>query len=125
MYSPALFAHASNPQNRGLLADANAWGNSHYAECSDHFSLSLLIQDGVIVSAGYEAKACGPVIAFGSLATEAIVGLSVGEALKLDAFHWDKLAGGLPPAKRHAILLFLDSLHQALTQLLNSKDKEG
>ena len=50
----------------------------------------------------------------GSLGTELLVGKAVGEARKLSAFSLDEQLGGLPPAKRHAILLFLDALHQAL-----------
>lgn len=119
MYSDILIAHASNPQNRGALAEANAWGSSSYPPCGDQFTLSLRLEDGCIKAAGFEAQACGPVVAFGSLATGAIIGLSADEALKLDAFHWNRAAGGLPPAKRHAILLFLDSLNLALTQSKN------
>ena len=121
MYSPVLRAHASQPKNRGLLEDANAWGESRYPPCGDVFQLSLRVEDGHIAAAGFEAQACGPVIALASLATESIRGWRIDEALSRDSFYWDKAAGGLPPAKRHAILLFLEALHEALRSDLNSE----
>ena len=114
MYAPVLRAHASAPKNRGPLEDANAWGESRYPPCGDVFKLSLRLEDGHIAVAHFEAQACGPVIALGSLATETLRGLTTAEAIRHDSFYWDKAAGGLPPAKRHAILLLLDALHQAL-----------
>jgi NifU-like protein involved in Fe-S cluster formation len=115
MYAPVLRAHAMDPKNRGRVDNANAFGESSYPPCGDLFKLSLRVEDGRIAEAGFETQGCGPLIALGSLATEAIRGLTVEEALSRDGFYWDKAAGGLPAAKRHAILLFLDSLHQALT----------
>ena len=114
MYSTILREHASNPKNRGPLENANAYGEARYAPCGDLFQLSLRVEAGRVVAAGFEAQACGPVVAFGSLATEALRGLTVQEILSRDSFYWDQAAGGLPPAKRHAILLLLEALHQAL-----------
>ena len=114
MYSAILREHAGNPKNRGPLENANATGEARYAPCGDVFKLSLRLKDDRVEAAGFEAQACGPVVAFGSLATEALRGMSIEEALSHDSFYWDKAAGGLPPAKRHAILLLLESLHKAL-----------
>ena len=114
MYAPILRAHASQPKNRGPLQGANAQGEARYPPCGDFFQLSLHLENGRIVAAHFEAQACGPVVAFGSLATEILRGLTIEEALAYDSFYWDKAAGGLPPPKRHAILLLLEALHQAL-----------
>lgn len=123
MFAPVLRAHASQPKNQGRLSEANAWGESSYPPCGDVFKLSLQIEDGCIAAVGFEARACGPAVAFGSLATESIRGLKVEEALARDSFFWDKAAGGLPPAKVHVILLFLEALHQALRVETNSGRK--
>lgn len=114
MYSSILRQHAGNLKNQGQLENANAFGEAHYAPCGDVFKLSLRVEGDRVVAASFEAQACGPVKAFGSLATEELHGLSIEEILKRDSFYWDKAAGGLPPAKRHAILLLLEALHQAL-----------
>lgn len=114
MYAPVLRAHASDPKNRGPLQTANAWGEARYAPCGDVFKLSLRLEEDRLAEVHFEAQACGPVVALGSLATEKLRGLTTKEALSFDSFYWDQAAGGLPPAKRHAILLLLEALHDAL-----------
>jgi NifU-like protein involved in Fe-S cluster formation len=115
MFSPIVRAHAIKPRNHGELPEATSRGESHYRKCGDHFSLWLEVVDGRIAKARFKARACAPVTAMGSVGTGLLHGLSVGEALKINAFELDERLGGLPPAKRHAILLFLDALHQALS----------
>ena len=114
MYSPIVREHAVNPRNRAALSSANCRGESHYPPCGDKFKLFLRIDKDRIEEASFEAQACGPVIAMGSVGTELLSGMTLDQARGLSAFSLDEWLGGLPPAKRHAILLFLDSLHQAL-----------
>ncbi|MBS1725064.1 MAG: iron-sulfur cluster assembly scaffold protein [Armatimonadetes bacterium] len=114
MYAPVLRAHASDPKNRGPLETANAWGEARYPPCGDLFKLSLRLEGNRLAEVRFEAQACGPVVALGSLATEKLRGMTIQEALGFDCFDWDRAAGGLPPAKRHAILLLLEALQEAL-----------
>ena len=107
--------HAIHPRNRGELPTANGQGKSTYPPCGDAFQLYLRIEEERIEKACFQAQACGPVIAVGSFCTELIKGMTVEQARQISAFTLDEGLGGLPPAKRHAILLFLDSLNQALT----------
>lgn len=116
MYSTTVFQHATRPQNRGELSDANAHGQSSYPRCGDQFQLHLKLEDGLITEATFQAQACGPVVAMGSLGTELLKGLTPDQARQLNAFQLDDALGGLPPVKRHAILVFLDALHQALQE---------
>ena len=119
MYTPTVFQHATRPQNRGELPEANAHGHSSYPPCGDKFQLHLKLENGLIQKASFQAQACGPVVAMGSLGTELLQGLTLEQAAKLSAFQIDDALGGLPPAKRHAILLFLDALHQAIQESEN------
>jgi nitrogen fixation NifU-like protein len=114
MYTPVVHQHAIRPINRGELPEANAHGKSSYPKCGDHFQLHLRLEGGLITEAAFQAQACAPVVAMGSVGTQLLKGLTPDQALKLSAFQLDDALGGLPPAKRHAILLFLDALHQAL-----------
>lgn len=107
--------HATNPNNFGPLPGTNAWGESHYHKCGDSFRLLLHIEQDTIQEAHFTGRACSPVVAMGSLGTRLLQGLTLEQARALNAFELDALLGGLPAHKRHAILLFLDSLHQALT----------
>ena len=124
MYSELLWKHIRSPQNRGPLPEAQAEGTSRYAKCGDLFLLQLSFEDGRIHQARFQAQACGPVVAMGSVGTQMLIGLTPDEALKLSAFTLDREVGGLPGPKRHAILMFLDCLHQAVTTYMNEKENE-
>ncbi len=115
MYSAIVRQHAVHPQNRCELPQANAHGQCAYPKCGDQFQLHLRLEGGLITEAAFQAQACGPVVAMGSVGTQLLKGLTVDQALKLNAFQLDEALGGLPPAKRHAILVFLDALNRALT----------
>ena len=122
MYSVVLWKHIRDPQNRFHLDGVNAVGRSQYPKCGDDCILQLRIEGGGILDAAFLSRGCGPVIAIGSIGTELLKGMTTEEAAQLDAFRLDKLLGGLPGPKRHAILLFLDSLHQALESSSSSAD---
>lgn len=115
MYSSIVREHAVHPHHRKALPLANGWGEASFPPCGDRFKLFLRVEDHRIIEASFEAQACGPVVAMGSVGTQLLCGLTVDEARQLNAFSLDERLGGLPPVKRHAILLFLDSLHQALS----------
>lgn len=106
------------------MADADALGKSSYTPCGDCFTLYLKMDRGVIRRASFQARSCGPVVAMGSLGCGLLMGLTTDQALKLSAIDLDKQLGGLPTPKRHAILLFLDSLHQAISAYQSSNSQE-
>lgn len=114
MYSRIAWQHATQPKHRQKMPDADAVGHSSYPPCGDYLTLYLKIEQNVICRASFQARSCGPVVAMGSLGCVLLTALTVDQALKLSAFDLDKQLGGLPISKRHAILLFLDCLHQAV-----------
>lgn len=114
MYSDFLWKHAREPCNRGPLVGATARGESEFHRCGDRFELELEVQDGVIRQARFQARACAPVIAMGSVGTQLLHGMTVGQALQLMPTQLDQALGRLPVPKRHAILLFIEALHGAL-----------
>lgn len=121
MYSPIVWKHIREPQHREHLAGAQAVGQSRYPRCGDHFILQLRIEGEVIQEARFLAKACAPVVAMGSVGCSLLEGLSLESALQLSAFQLDQALGGLPLPKRHAILMFLESLHEAIRAYQNSQ----
>ncbi len=124
MYSSIVLQHAQNPENRGPLPTATARGSSEYRRCGDRFQLELQLDEDRIMQARFQAHACAPVVAMGSIGTQLLKGLTVEQALQLLPTQLDRELGGLAPAKRHAILLFLEALHEALNPIIESK-KEG
>ena len=123
MYSPLFWEHVRQPHNRRALPDATNIGEGRFPRCGDRLTLYLNITDGRIAQATFEARACAPVIAVASLATAQITGLSLDQARKLSIFDLDRELGGLPPSKRHAYIVFLESLQNAIDQ--NSNPNKG
>ncbi len=120
MYSPTLWQHYQSPKNRGSLDGANARGSSHFPKCGDEFHLYLLLEEGRILQARFQARACAPVIAVGSVGTQLLQGLTLEQAGQILPTQLDQAVGGLPAPKRHAIMLFLEALYQALEPQINS-----
>ena len=114
MYSQLFWEHVRQPHNRRALSDATNVGESRFDRCGDRLTLYLTITDGRIAQAAFEARACAPVIAVASLGTQKITGLTLNEARELSILALDRELGGLPPSKRHAYLVFLESLQEAI-----------
>lgn len=114
MYSETVRDHAVNPRNRGVLENPDAVGSAFYRRCGDKMTLFFKIEEGVIRKAQFTVFGCGPTVAAASFATTFLVDQSVDRARQLDAFQLDQALGGLPVSKRHAILLVLQCLVEAL-----------
>ena len=114
MYSQALLAYFHDASRRGSLEEPSASGCSQYPICGDRLRLELKIEDGRILAANFQGNACGAVIATAALGTELLTGATLEEARQINSFILDQKLGGLPPSKRHAYLMFLDCLNQAL-----------
>ena len=129
MYSQLFWEHVRQPHNRRALPDTQNIGEGRYHRCGDRLTLYLNITDGRIAEATFEARACAPVIAVASLWTQKITGIqvadvtsaSLNEARELSILDLDRELGGLPPSKRHAYLVFLESLHNATHQIKKGK----
>lgn len=114
MYSTTAWRHATQPQHRQEMPDADAVGHSRYPPCGDFMTIYLKLDGDVIRKASFQAKSCGPVVAMGSLGCGLLHGMNTRDAGKFSAFELDAKLGGLPISKRHAILMFLDALNRAL-----------
>ena len=113
MYSPHLLDHALNPRNSGPLPGATHAGEARYERCGDRMRLEFLVADGRVREVRGQASGCGAAVAAASVATELLQGLTVAEARSVDAFRLDRALGGVPPAKRHALLMVLQCLAEA------------
>lgn len=112
MYSETAWEHMTHPRNRQPL-ESSFTGEAYYPKCGDKLRLYVQVQNDIIAQCAFEAKACGPVLAAASVGTGLVRGLSPPQARALSAFELDSSLR-LPPPKRHALLMFLDCLHQAL-----------
>lgn len=114
MYSPRLMDHFLHPRHRRPLPRATATGSARYELCGDRLKLYVRVEEGRVVEASFEAAGCGAAVAAGSAAVEWLQGRPVEEARALTAFELDRALGGVPPVKRHALLMVLEALAEAL-----------
>ena len=124
MYSQTIKDHARNPRNRGEMSQPDAVGEGKFPRCGDKVKLYFRLDGDIVTEVSFTASACGPAVAAASLATTMITGRTVAEALKLGVFELHDALGGLPVSKRHAILLVLECLVEALSPLKTKTSKE-
>ena len=115
MYADQLKAHALRPQNRISMEDPDAVGESFYKPCSDSLKFYFKLDGEKLSEVSFSGRACRPAVAVASYMTTLLRGKTVTEALAISAFQIDDLVGGLPLAKRHAYLLVLECIHDALS----------
>jgi nitrogen fixation NifU-like protein len=94
LYQEIILDHCKRPRNRGALQ-----GTPHVAEgynplCGDKVKVYVAVAGGRVERATFEGTGCAISTASASLLTEALPGLTVGEARELfGAFH-GMLTGG-------------------------------
>ena len=106
--------HLLSPQGRGAVPEDAAVATVGGYDCCDQIRLGLILEDGVVRDAGFEADGCGAATAAASAAVTLIRGHSVLEAARVGPDQVAAELGGLSPAKRHAAELAADALARAL-----------
>lgn len=114
MYSATVLDHARNPRNRGELADPDAAGEAYYHRCGDRMRLTFRLAAGKIAEVRCKTSGCGAARAAASMTTTLLEGLPLDEARRLTALQLDQALGGVVASKRHALLMVLECLHDAL-----------
>lgn len=114
MYSATLKDHALHPRNRREMENPDAVGEGKFPRCGDKLKLYFRFDGDLVSDVSFTGSACGPVIAAASLATSMIKGRTLEQARALGVYELNDALGGLPVSKRHAILLVLECLVEAL-----------
>ena len=114
MYSEKVMDHFMNPRNMGEIEDADGVGTVGNAKCGDIMRIFLKVEDGVIQDVKFKTFGCGAAVATSSMATEMVVGKTVGDALKVTNKAVMEALDGLPPVKVHCSLLAEQAIHAAL-----------
>ena len=83
LYSEKVMEHFLNPQNVGVIENADGVGEVGNAKCGDIMKMYLKIENEVITDVKFETFGCASAIASSSMATEMIKGKPVAEAMLL------------------------------------------
>jgi len=106
--------HLTEPVRRGPVPAGAHIGSAGGAPCGDLVRVALVIRDGRIADATFDADGCGAALAGGSAAVSLVAGRTVLEAARIGARDVAAALGGLFPGKFHAADLAADALHRAL-----------
>ncbi|BBG66017.1 iron-sulfur cluster assembly scaffold protein IscU/NifU-like [Hydrogenimonas sp.] len=88
--------HMMNPRNYGKLEDADAVGIGKNPQNGEMVIIYLKISDGKIEDIKFQAKACMTTVIAGSIFTETVKGVSIGEGRELTSIMLGKL-DRMPP----------------------------
>ncbi|WP_316630831.1 Fe-S cluster assembly scaffold protein NifU [uncultured Ruminococcus sp.] len=123
LYSEKVMEHFLNPQNVGVIEDADGVGEVGNAKCGDIMKMYLKIDNEVISDVKFETFGCASAIASSSMATEMIKGKPVAEAMLLTNKAVAEALDGLPPHKMHCSVLAEEAIQSALEDYENKKTK--
>ena len=104
----------ANPQNVGVIENADGEGIVGNASCGDIMKITLKIENDIIVDAKFQTFGCAAAIATSSTATQMIIGLSIDEALQITNAKVVEYLEGLPPQKIHCSVLAEEAIKKAI-----------
>ena len=114
LYSEKVMEHFLNPQNVGVIEDADGVGEVGNAKCGDIMKMYLKIEEDTVADVKFETFGCGSAIASSSMATELIKGKPVEEAMTLTNKAVAEALDGLPAYKMHCSVLAEEAIKAAL-----------
>jgi tRNA-specific 2-thiouridylase len=112
-YGPRVLAHMLRPERVGSLGPEAAVGEAGSASCGDLVRIGLLLEDGIVAAARFQAYGCPATIAGAAEVVARAEGRTVMDAARIaESEIADALE--LSPRKRACSNLAADALHSAL-----------
>ena len=125
MYNQKVLDAFANPQNVGIIENADGEGMVGTATCGDIMKITLKIENDVIVDAKFQSFGCAAAIATSSTATQLIIGMTVEEALKVTNAKVVEYLEGLPPQKIHCSVLAEEAIKKAIEDYRAKQDNKS
>jgi nitrogen fixation NifU-like protein len=125
MYSDLVMQHFTDPQNVGVIEDADGVGKVGNPVCGDVMEMFIKVKDDRVEDVKFRTFGCGAAIATSSIATEMIKGKSLEEAVKLSNKAVADALGGLPAQKMHCSNLAADAVRLAIEDYRSKGKKAG
>ena len=114
MYNQKVMEAFANPQNVGVIENADGEGMVGNASCGDIMKITLKIENDIIVDAKFQTFGCAAAIETSSTETQMIIGLSLDEALQITNAKVVEYLEGLPPQKIHCSVLAEEAIKKAI-----------
>ncbi|MGC5324774.1 Fe-S cluster assembly sulfur transfer protein SufU [Brevibacillus sp. SYSU BS000544] len=94
LYRRVIMDHYQKPRNKGKLDDSDGLIiNLNNPTCGDSISLSLKVENGIVVDAKFLGEGCSISMSSASMMTEIVKGKPIEEALKLSEIFSDMMQG--------------------------------
>ncbi len=122
MYSKVVMEHFNNPQNAGVIEDADGVGEVGNPVCGDMMTFYIKVKDDVINDIKFQTFGCVAAIAVSDIVSAMAKGKTLAEAQKITKKAVAEALGGLPPNKMHCSNLGADALALAIQ---NYQENQG
>lgn len=103
LYREVIMDHYRHPRHRGTLEQPSVSVTLHNPLCGDEVQLQLVVREGKIEAASWTGQGCSISQSSASMMTDAVIGLSVADALKLVANFQGLMHGEAPPYAEPAL----------------------
>jgi nitrogen fixation NifU-like protein len=114
MYTDVVMEHFSNPQNAGVIEDADGVGEVGNPTCGDMMTFYIRVKDDLIEDVKFQTFGCVAAIAVSSMVSDLAKGKTLAEAQKITKKTVAEALGGLPQNKMHCSNLGADALALAI-----------
>lgn len=122
LYQDILLDHYRNPRNRGVLELPDFTSGEDNPSCGDSVNMYGRVQDGRLIEVSFQGTGCVISQAAASLLTQAVLGQSLNDIMKLDAAFMRTLVGiELGPTRVRCALLALEALQKGIREYLHAQ----
>jgi nitrogen fixation NifU-like protein len=83
LYRRVIMDHYKTPRNRGELEEGSVTVNLNNPTCGDRISLQLQLENGIVRNVKFTGEGCSISMSSASMMTEAVMGKTSEEALRL------------------------------------------
>lgn len=95
LYQEVIMDHNKKPRNFHKLENANRVADGRNPLCGDHYTVYLLVENGIVTDIGFDGSGCAISKASASIMSSEIKGKSVEEADRLFRLFHDIVTGKL------------------------------
>lgn len=120
----SFFTHANAPRNLGTLAVPDGTGQA-VGQCGDSIAIDLKVDGDVIRDIKVDPQGCVFTKACASAVSELAKGKELTAALQIEPEDVERVLGGLPEDHMHCARLAVNTLGEAISDVLGRQVKDA